>query len=160
MRSLIPTTSRIPLTVLVATGVLLSGCGETTVTPGDPGQTSAESPSTRRPRIELTIERDVSSEADGSTGLDGFSPGVWTLTCDPVGGDHPDPEAACAALEEAGIEVFAPVPEDQPCTMIYGGPETATVTGRIGDTEVNAEFSRTNGCEIDRWERLSPLLNP
>jgi hypothetical protein len=42
--------------------------------------------------------------------------------------------------------------------MIFGGPEQATVVGFVGGEEVDAELSRTNGCELDRWDRLAPLL--
>jgi hypothetical protein len=82
----------------------------------------------------------------------------WTLTCNPPGGTHPDPEAACRALEENGEQALPPVSPTQRCTMIYGGPQTATVTGTWGGEEVDAEFSRTNGCEIHRWKSLAGLL--
>lgn len=42
--------------------------------------------------------------------------------------------------------------------MIFGGPEQATVVGVVGSEEVDAELSRANGCELDRWDRLAPLL--
>ncbi len=145
--------------MLAAAGLLLSGCGSPTGPPDGQAEPSSPSDAEQHPRTELTVERAV-SDPDAPAGLDGFSPGVWTLTCEPAGGDHPDPEAACAALAEAGVDVFAPVPEDQPCTLVYGGPETATVTGHVAGTPVDAEFSRENGCEIDRWERVGPLLHP
>jgi hypothetical protein len=44
------------------------------------------------------------------------------------------------------------------CTMVYGGPERATVTGTWRGQHVSAQFSRTNGCEISRWSRMVPLL--
>ncbi|MFC7326135.1 SSI family serine proteinase inhibitor [Marinactinospora rubrisoli] len=108
--------------------------------------------------IELTIE--LSLDSEGEPVLEGFSPGTWTLTCSPAGGDHPEPEAACADLSDAGTEVFEPVPESQPCTFVYGGPEVATVTGRVGDTEVDSTFRRSDGCEVDRWEQPGALLTP
>ena len=77
-----------------------------------------------------------------------------TLTCDPAGGDHPNAEAACAKLAEAGAQIFEPVPADQACTMIFGGPQTATITGTFQGENVDASFSRANGCEIDRWDAL------
>lgn len=157
MRNHTLTTALPRLALAAALGLLISGCGgETTrVNVEDhPGGSAGG----QRPETELTIELAVSPENGEPAGLDGFSPGAWTLTCSPAGGDHPDPEAACAALADAGADVFAPVPADRPCTMIYGGPETATVTGHIEQTPVDAEFNRVNGCEIDRWERLAPLL--
>jgi hypothetical protein len=83
-----------------------------------------------------------------------------TLTCDPVGGDHPRAQDACAELDRVSGEgdPFAPVPEDAICTMIDGGPATAEVTGEWAGKPVDAEFNRSNGCEIARWDRLATLL--
>jgi len=82
---------------------------------------------------------------------------LLTLTCDPAGGDHPDPEAACRALD-ALEHPFAPVPADTACTEIYGGPQTARVTGTYRGQPVHATFNRTNGCEIARWDGHVALL--
>ena len=80
-----------------------------------------------------------------------------TLVCDPSGGDHPDPAAACRAL--AGRrDALEPVPPDAICTQIYGGPEEAEVTGTLEGRRVRASFNKRNGCEIARWQRLAPLL--
>lgn len=48
-------------------------------------------------------------------------------------------------------------PEHLVCTQVYGGPETATVTGTLDGKPVDASFSRTNGCEISRFDIASPL---
>jgi len=85
---------------------------------------------------------------------EGAAPKTFDITCDPDGGSHPQPKQACAALMEAGPDVFEKPAADQPCTQIYGGPQTATVKGSYEGTEVDAAFSRENGCEIDRWEKL------
>jgi hypothetical protein len=85
---------------------------------------------------------------------DGVDPETYTLKCDPPGGDHPQPAEACKALAAAGPKVFEPVAKDQVCTDLYGGPQTATVKGTYKGDAVDAEFSRTDGCEIDRWEQL------
>lgn len=82
---------------------------------------------------------------------------TFRLRCDPPDGDHPDPDAACAALRSASA-ALRPVPKDQGCTEIYGGPQTATVRGRWRGEPVDARFSRTNGCEIARWDALAPLF--
>lgn len=86
---------------------------------------------------------------------------TFTVTCDPAGGSHPRPESACEFLELAakwGEDPFAPVPDDAVCTQIYGGPETATVTGVWLGRDIDASFSRDNGCEIDRWDNAVALL--
>ncbi len=79
------------------------------------------------------------------------------LTCEPTGGTHPNAEEACQLLvsDPAALEPVAP---DMACTMIYGGPEEATVVGIVNGEEVDATFSRTNGCELDRWDRMAALL--
>lgn len=82
----------------------------------------------------------------------------WTLTCKPAGGSHPDPEAACQALEKNGSTALPPVPKDKACTMIYGGPETAKITGTWNGEKVDSSLSRTNGCEVARWKALVGLL--
>jgi Subtilisin inhibitor-like len=80
-----------------------------------------------------------------------------TLTCEPAGGTHPSPDKACLLLA-SDPEALEPVPADMACTMIYGGPEEASVVGVVNGEEVDAAFSRTNGCELDRWDRMAPLL--
>lgn len=82
---------------------------------------------------------------------------TYTLLCDPPGGDHPDPDAACRLLSEMR-DPFAPVPPDTMCTQVYGGPQTATVTGTLRGERVDAAFSRTDGCQIARWDRHAVLL--
>jgi len=86
------------------------------------------------------------------------------LHCDPPGGTHPRPDAACATLF-GNLSALDPVPGDVACTEIFGGPERAVVRGTIvepgsGDErEADARLSRSNGCEIERWDRLGPLLD-
>ncbi|HJV98177.1 MAG TPA: serine protease inhibitor, partial [Arthrobacter sp.] len=46
----------------------------------------------------------------------------------------------------------------QVCTEQYGGPQTATVTGIVDDTPVEASFARTNGCEIGVWNAAQDVL--
>ncbi|MDN5915402.1 MAG: subtilase-type protease inhibitor [Pseudonocardia sp.] len=78
------------------------------------------------------------------------------------GGDHPAPGPACERLEELAATgdgaAFEPVPSDAPCTMQYGGPETATIVGTWDGRPVDASFARSDGCEIARWEALRPVL--
>ena len=82
---------------------------------------------------------------------------TWTLRCDPVGGSHPRRARACAFLESLA-RPFAPLPPDLACTMVYGGPEKAHVTGRWHGRRVDASFSRTDGCQISRWQQYQVLL--
>ena len=83
---------------------------------------------------------------------------TWTLTCDPLGGSHPDAEAACKALTQNATSALPAVPADQVCTQNIGGPQTASVTGRWNDADVDSRFTLANGCEIARWQALTGLL--
>jgi hypothetical protein len=100
----------------------------------------------------LTVTvRDAGADADGT----------YELYCHPGGGDHPDPESACAAVERNtrwGEDAFAPVPRGTVCTMQYGGPATAHVTGTWAGRPVDVTYDRRDGCEISRWDGMVPLL--
>jgi hypothetical protein len=87
--------------------------------------------------------------------------GTYELKCGPAGGTHPKPQAACDRLVELGRSAgdpFANVPAGASCTMLYGGPATARVTGVWKGRSVDATFNRKNGCEIARWKNLEPVL--
>ena len=171
------------LVVLLAPALLLGACATgssddgATVTPGsDDTTTTAPEPDAQdsdapvdngddggaagtRPSGDPTLE---GLSADLTITVDATGSGAtqtWTLTCDPPGGTHVDPAWAWAALEAAGgVAAFDPVPRDAMCTEIYGGPATAQVTGTVDGQPVNADFSRTNGCEISRWDALGAML--
>jgi hypothetical protein len=65
---------------------------------------------------------------------------------------------ACAhARRIAGLLAGRP-DGSRACSQIYGGPERALVTGRIGGRRVRHGFTRTNGCGIADWRRAMPLL--
>lgn len=85
---------------------------------------------------------------------------VWTLRCDPAAGTLPRPARACDRLASGGSKLFAPAPKGIACTQIYGGPQKARVVGVVQGARVWATFTRTNGCEIGRWQRISPWLVP
>jgi len=82
---------------------------------------------------------------------------VYTLKCAPVGGTLPKRAAACTRLLRAE-RPFAPTPRGVACTMIYGGPQEALVTGRFRGKLVRAHFSRKDGCELARWNRVGFLF--
>ncbi|MGW1375654.1 SSI family serine proteinase inhibitor [Streptomyces sp. NPDC002446] len=87
--------------------------------------------------------------------------GTFELYCHPGRGNHADAKGACDKLDQMtkwGKDPFAPVPRDAQCTMMYGGPATARVIGIWAGRPVDAEFKRTDGCEISRWSRFEPVL--
>jgi hypothetical protein len=73
--------------------------------------------------------------------------------------DAPTDSAACGAAAGTSAADLAPTEEGTACTQLFGGPETASIKGTIRGDEVDATFSRRDGCEIARWERVAPLLN-
>ncbi|MGW1837697.1 SSI family serine proteinase inhibitor [Streptomyces sp. NPDC002067] len=106
-----------------------------------------------RPADHLT----VTVTRSGAAGVDGR----YELFCHPDGGNHFDAAGACDRLDRMtrwGQDAFAAVPQAAKCTMMYGGPITAHVSGYWAGRPVEADFRRTNGCEIARWDRFEPLL--
>jgi hypothetical protein len=89
---------------------------------------------------------------------DGREPEEYTLACaGTAGGSLPDAQAACDHL--AGVDgPFAPIPGDAVCTQVYGGPQTAHVTGVWDGQQVDLELSRVDGCRITQWDALGPVL--
>ncbi len=125
------------LAALAATGCTGRGTSDSATVSAAPASSTA-----------LTIEV--------STGKSDRPTKVWTLTC-PDQGTLPQPRKACAQLA-ATKKPFVPTPKDAACTLIYGGPEEATVRGRFRERSVSTQFTRTNGCEIERWERVGFLF--
>ena len=82
---------------------------------------------------------------------------TYTLRCNPLGGTLPKRAEACAKLRRM-THPFAPTPKGMACTEIYGGPQQALVRGRLRGYPVSASFSRTDGCEIARWNRVRFLF--
>jgi hypothetical protein len=92
------------------------------------------------------------------TPAEGAKTSTYDLTCDPAGGEHPQPAQACDAIAAGGADIFEEPPADQTCTQQYGGPQVATITGTYDGKDVEATFSRANGCEIDRWDELGTTV--
>lgn len=121
------------------------------------GPPSASGPVTVEPLPTPTVLPATLAVDVDPTGSGGVT--SWTLTCDPAGGTHPDPLDACLALGAvAGRAALEPVPAGVACAEIWGGPQTATITGELDGGQVDAQLSRANGCEIARWDALVPVL--
>jgi hypothetical protein len=83
---------------------------------------------------------------------------LYSLECgSSIAGTLPKRAAACTKLTQVA-RPFAPTPMGVACTQIYGGPQQALVTGRFRGKLVRARFSRTDGCEIARWNRVRFLF--
>ncbi|MHB8060710.1 MAG: SSI family serine proteinase inhibitor [Gaiellaceae bacterium] len=117
----------------------------------------------------LLLAAGCGGSASGSSGPTALRITIWpkgktgssftyTLKCPQGTGTLPNARAACSKLRQVSAKTFAPVPTGTACTEIYGGPQTATVSGRLAGNSISADFNRTNGCEIARWERLAFLF--
>jgi hypothetical protein len=49
-------------------------------------------------------------------------------------------------------------PAGRRCTRIYGGPQSVRVTGTIDGRAFNRRFTRTNGCEVEDYRRVTTAL--
>ncbi|MFJ9109533.1 SSI family serine proteinase inhibitor [Streptomyces sp. NPDC102283] len=109
---------------------------------------------------EVLTRLTVSVANSGVAGADG----TFELECGPTGGSHPQGQAACDRLAEAGAtragrqELFRATPEGTMCTMIHGGDATARIVGTWEGRAVDTTASRRDGCEISRWNSLVPVL--
>ena len=91
------------------------------------------------------------------------TPANFTLVCldgvPAAESQHPDAAAACLAVKNnAALLSPAPRPTDQACTMQYGGPQEATVTGVVDGRPVEATFTLRDGCEIAAWNAAKDVL--
>lgn len=174
----------IPALVLLG---LVTGCAgggvESAVTSNPPTPATSPAPATDGASSSASAKPTPSVPTSPSTGSPGAAGGgnadltivikpsetaaavTYTLTCsggDPSGQPaHPDPAGACAALLANGSLLFQqPPPTDQACTMQFGGPETATVTGTVDGRAVNSTYTRANGCNINEWDSVVDILGP
>jgi hypothetical protein len=72
------------------------------------------------------------------------------------------PDASCAVVR-SGLERIIQVRSEgmRLCSQIYGGPQHAEITGRLGSESIDIVIARSDGCGIADWRTLQPLLgNP
>ena len=113
-----------------------AGCGS------DSDSDDEDSPSAAGTSLEATLD------IDGGQGDEAARTG--SVAC--------ESQVDCPGAESLTPADFEPVPAETACTEIFGGPETATITGSLAGEPVEGEFSRANGCEIERFDRFTPLL--
>lgn len=66
-------------------------------------------------------------------------------------------EQACDAVV-ANRDILVTTTNQQICTMIYGGPEVARITGYSEDRRISRQVTRSDGCGISDWDLLVDLL--
>jgi hypothetical protein len=122
---------------LIAVALLGAACGSDEPSPASSGHADLAD-------LTITVDRDGDKSAP---------PRQLTLTC-----KAPTDSDACGAAAGVSAADLAPTPDGTACTQIFGGPQTATIKGTIRGDAVDASFSRKDGCEIERWARVDPLL--
>ncbi|MFZ3454369.1 serine protease inhibitor [Arthrobacter sp. 7Tela_A1] len=156
--------------LVAAAGLALAGCTNSSpYSEPTPGSASPSSSAASSPAASSSPSAATGSAAATSLSVELMADGeavtdTWALDCEgttPVGqSGAPDPEAACVALAEGGPGLMAEPGTNVSCTMQWGGPQRATVTGTVEGETVDAEFALTDGCQISRWEALGALLGP
>jgi len=81
----------------------------------------------------------------------------YTLTCAPARGTVPSPGRACQLLARLPAP-FAPVAPGTICTQIALGPQEAIVAGTVAGLHVYAHLRLNDGCQIERWRRVSAVV--
>lgn len=152
----------------------LTACAPTS--PADTGSATASAPAA--PRIDenpvfpetpdisdLPTGKDVIALKAATSAGPGSPTKVTTLVCQ-NGKSAPQSTLAnaqtlCASLPDTWQKTLTGLAKASPnvkCALVYGGPSVATVIGSYQGTKITAQFSRSNGCEIAKWNLLEPLL--
>ncbi len=127
---------RLALPLLIA--ATLAACGSEQATPAAGGDG----------KLALLVVRVDSDGAKGSAPARELK-----LDC-----DRPTDSTACGAAAGVSAADVADTPRDTACTQLYGGPEEASIRGKIRGADIDATFNRSDGCQISRWEKVAPLL--
>jgi hypothetical protein len=137
------------LAIAALAGAALGGCGEADE-PAAPRATS--------PAVELNVLYDDGSGRKTTGAL--TCRGTESRATGALEGRGASAEKLCEQAR-GNAELLTTKPDKgRTCTQVYGGPETAVVTGAIDGEKVDRRFTRTNGCEIADYARASGLLQP
>lgn len=120
--------------------LFLGACGS-----GDRGDDSAQAPGPEGASLTVTVQPEG---PDGPTRR-------TRIECERLG----EGSAECRRLGKLTAKRMAPMRATVACAQIYGGPAQARVTGELRGAKVDARFSRTNACEIRRWNENAALLS-
>jgi len=126
--------------VLLAAALLFAACGSDEPTTPATGGGSEE-----------LANFVVTVDADGESGA---AAKELQVTC-----SAPTDSDVCGAAAGVSAADLAAPKDDIACTQVFGGPETATIKGTLRGEPVDASFSRSDGCEIARWDKLKPLFD-
>ena len=160
------------LAVLAVAGLAACSGTPTPGTTGSASQAPSSSPSSSSPSSSPGSATPSASAATGTGSAElsitlvespDAAPQTFTLVCadgvPAAESNHPTAAEACTSIKNnPAILNPAPTKTDQACTMQYGGPATAKVTGSVDGKEVSASFNRTDGCQIALWDAAKSVL--
>jgi hypothetical protein len=131
------------LVLLCALALVAAGCGADEEEPARPGA-GAQPPA-------VTTNLLVRVDPDGPDGPAAAK--EERIRC-----AEGKPAGTCRAVARLEPKDFEKSPPDVACTDLFGGPQTAEVSGTLRGERIDATFTRADGCEIARWDRAAPLL--
>ena len=137
------------MAVAVLATLVLASCSDDDdkkTTPGAPAVTGD---------LELVIRADSGPGRESLSGLI-CRPGEVRAT-GPLR-QKADAERLCDAARDLSSELTSKPPATRVCTRIYGGPQTARITGTIDGRRVDRTFKRTDGCEIKDYAQIAKIL--
>jgi hypothetical protein len=132
------------LLVTALCAVLATACGTAAAGNSGAGGTKAA------PAAKISLHVTVTSP--------GSKPQRWTLRCDPPGGTHPNPAAACRTLLRAKSSLFVPLKHSVMCPMILANAKRATINGTWLGKRVHATLY-DGGCYLGRWAKIGAIFN-
>ena len=140
--------------LLLGAAALLAGCADTGGSSQSPASPTSTGSSVEAPLTDLQ----VSIRADGTV-----ESVHYRLVCDGAASlpetQHPNAAQACELVQANPALLANPKPGvNEACTMQYGGPAVAVVSGTLDGRVVNREFNVRDGCGISDWDAALPLL--
>jgi hypothetical protein len=129
---------------VVALALAIGGCGTTHVRSQTGASTTTTAAIPARLRVDYTAHR-----------KDPGSKQVWTLRCDPTGGNHPALAAACQELTKHPRLLLGSGRGQIRCMLVLANGPTVAVTGTVDGQAVR--FSPSSACD-PAWSKLRALL--
>jgi LysM repeat protein len=115
--------------------------------------------------VASAAESSVHLTIDASTGsvTSVLVPSEATLDCDDGASGSgflaKAAKPACALARKGTVrKIAAEHRRPRVCVDVFGGPQRATIRGTVRGRRVSMTIDRSDGCGIDDWNRLLPLL--
>jgi Subtilisin inhibitor-like len=135
--------------LVAACGLAAAACGSSAApSGGSQGSGGSSASTTSAAKVSLTIVQSGGSDSTAKR---------WTLTCEPAGGNVPDPATACGRLLQHRT-IFSPSPRHVMCPMIMADARSFIVYGTFLGQKVHQTIV-DGGCELARWSQLNQVFN-